>query len=112
MSKEHKKNSYADIEKGKSPVFKRGNPGRPKGAKDKIARSTKENIEKAFEELGGISGLITWAKKHNYNMSKVYEWYFSMLPKNVDASIGGDLGLTIRRIIDDRKPEDNNGIND
>ena len=38
-------------------------PGRPKGSKDKLPRTVKENIEKAFEKLGGIEGLVKWAGK-------------------------------------------------
>lgn len=75
------------FQKGKS-----GNPkGRPKGAKDKVPQTVKQNIEKTFEKLGGIKGLVEWAKKSNYNMAKIYDWYFSMLPKNVDANIKGEL---------------------
>lgn len=81
-----------------------GNPnGRPKGAKDKVSRTVKQNIEETFQKLGGIKGLVEWAEKSNRNKEKVYDWYFSMLPKNVDANVAGDLGLTIKRIISDKR---------
>lgn len=89
--------------------FKRGqsgNPnGRPKGAKDKIARSVKENMEETITGLGGVDGIIAWAKKSNNNREKLYGWYFSMLPKNIDADVSGDLGITINRIITNVNPE-------
>ncbi len=95
------KTAYAD--KGKTG-FKRGNPGRPKGAKDKVARSVKEDMEKTIEGLGGVEGIIEWAKKSNANREKLYGWYFSMLPKNIDADVSGDLGITIERIITNENP--------
>ena len=83
-----------------------GNPsGRPKGAKDKLARPIKENIEKAFEELGGIEGLVEWGKKNNFNRAKLYGWYFSMLPSNVDADVSGNIGITLKKILTDERPE-------
>ncbi|MFW6132216.1 MAG: hypothetical protein ACOC5F_06440 [Candidatus Aminicenantaceae bacterium] len=91
MSKEHKENSYTRIKKGESPKFKKGNPGRPKGAKDKVSRTVKQNIEETFQRLGGIEGLVKWANKSNYNKEKVYNWYFSMLPKNIDANMQAEI---------------------
>lgn len=96
----------------KHQKFKKGNPGRPKGAKNKITLSAKENIEKAFEKLGGVNGLIKWAGKSNYNMTKLYDWYFSMLPRNVDANVLGNIGITLNRIITDQKPDNNGNGND
>ena len=87
-----------------SAKFKRGNPGRPKGAKDKIARTVKENIEKAFEDLGGIDGLVEWAKKNNGNREKFYQWYFSMLPKSESIEFPGGLDVTIERVITTENP--------
>jgi hypothetical protein len=78
-------------------------PGRPKGSKDKLPRSVKGDIEEAFRKLGGVDGLVKWAQENKRIRAKVYDWYFSMLPKNVDASVAGDLGLTIHRIIEDRE---------
>jgi len=76
----------------KSGKFKRGNPGRPKGAKDKITRTAKENIEKVVKELGGYEGILKWAKKNNHTQGLLYSWYFKMLPTNV--SVEGDLNVT------------------
>lgn len=94
MSKEQKYNSnnYAELKSGKRPKFKRGNPGRPKGAKDKIARTAKQNIEKVVEELGGWKAILKWAQKNQRNEGLVYGWYFKMLPSNV--TVDGDLNVT------------------
>ena len=81
-------NPYA--EKGKKGI-KKGNPGRPKGAKDKIARTAKQNIEKVVEELGGWKAILKWAQKNQRNEGLVYGWYFKMLPSNV--TIDGDLNV-------------------
>ena len=99
------KTSYA--EKGKTG-FKRGNPGRPKGAKDKVARSVKEDIEKTIEGLGGVDGIIEWAKKSSGNREKLYGWYFSMLPKNENVEHSGEVDNNlVLEIIEVRKDEAN-----
>ncbi|HUU39582.1 MAG TPA: hypothetical protein VMW42_01435 [Desulfatiglandales bacterium] len=80
----------------KSGKFKRGNPGRPKGAKDKITRTAKENIEKAVKELGGYEGILKWAKKNFHNQGLLYGWYFKMLPTNVTAELTGKDGEALK----------------
>jgi len=107
MSKNHKDTQSPYVKKipNKRPKFKKGNPGKPKGAKNRISRTVRENIEETFQKLGGVEGLVKWANKSNSNREKVYSWYFSMLPKNVDANVAGDLTLTIKRIITDKRPD-------
>jgi len=103
MSKAVSNGKKTDV-RNKKGQFKRGNPGKPKGAKDKVARSVKEDMEETIEGLGGIKGIIEWAKKSNGNREKLYGWYFSMLPKNIDADVSGDLGIIINRIITNENP--------
>jgi len=76
----------------KSGKFKHGNPGKPKGAKDKIIRTAKENIEKVVKELGGYEGILKWAEKNSHNQGLLYGWYFKMLPTNVNVE--GDLSIS------------------
>jgi len=84
-----------------------GNPkGRPKGAKDKIARTAKENIEKVVNELGGYEGILTWAEKNYRNQGLLYSWYFKMLPSNV--GIEGSIKHEHRISITDLKKSINN----
>lgn len=66
--------------------FKKGNPGKPKGAKNKLPRNVKEDIEEAFKKSGGVDGLVKWAEKSNRNREKLYDWYFKMLPNSVVGS--------------------------
>ena len=54
-----------------------------------------------------LKGLLSG--QGNYNKTKVYEWYFSMLPKNVDANVKGDLKILLERIITEEKPDNGNG---
>jgi len=86
-----------------------GNPnGRPRGAKDKIARSAKETIEKAVEQIGGVDELVAWAKKNNRNQEKLYDWYFSMLPKNTDVGIRAQVDHAIFMMPRPKKNKKNN----
>jgi len=73
-------NPYA--EKGKKGI-KKGNPGRPKGAKGKVTKNIKENFEAVFEKLGGIDGFFKWAKTNNNTKATFYQMYSKMLPSNV-----------------------------
>ena len=91
MSKKHTDNSYAKAEPGKSPRFKKGNPGRPKGAKDRISHNIKENFEAVFEKLGGVDGFFEWAGKNNQTQSAFYQMYSKMLPANVDMKHSGKI---------------------
>ena len=64
-----------------------GNPkGRPKGAKDKVSKSAKDNIEKVVSELGGWKAILKWAQKNQRNEGLLYGWYFKMLPSSL---VGG-----------------------
>jgi hypothetical protein len=68
------------------PFFK-GDPraGRPFGCKNKFT-SLKQSFLDAFEELGGVDGLVKWAKKSNNNRATFYNMLKSMLPKDVQLS--------------------------
>jgi len=105
MAKKSLNKGQKKVQRDKKGRFVKNPKGRPKGAKDKVSRTVKENIEETFQKLGGIEGLVRWANKSNYNKEKVYNWYFSMLPKNVDADVFGELGLVIKRIITDKRPD-------
>jgi len=107
MSETLKKGEKSEIRDEKGKFLRGHHSGRPKGAKDKIARTVKENIEKAFEDLGGVEELVTWAKKSNNNREKFYQWYFSMLPKSESVEFPGGLAVTLNRIITTENP---NGV--
>jgi len=105
ISKEQEKNKR----KQGNPNFKKGisgNPkGRPKGAKDKIARSAKETIEKAVEYIGGWKELAIWGKKNNRNQEKLYDWYFKLLPSNIGISGDGNGSSITIEIVPAKKKE-------
>ena len=65
--------------------------GRPKGAKDKITRTAKANIEKVIEALGGWEGILEFAEKNQRNKALLYGWYFKMLPSNVGVEHSGKI---------------------
>ena len=68
----------------------RGNAGkgRPRGARNKTTLLAKEAIARAAEGLGGVKGLVTWAKKSEEN-ERIF-WsaiYTKLLPLKVDSEI-------------------------
>jgi hypothetical protein len=74
-------------------------PGRPKGLPNKTTVAAKEAIAQAFDEMGGVKSLVTWADKSDDNR-KVF--YSQIWPKIVPLTVGGDpnnpLHHEIRRI--------------
>ncbi len=67
-------------------LFQPGNPGRPKGSKNKLPQTAKENIVAVFEGMGGVDAMIEWAKKQPGHF---YQIYSKVLPLQVE---GGDDG--------------------
>jgi hypothetical protein len=64
-------------EKGR--FLRSGNPlGKPKGAITKFAR-LRGDFLKAYRQMGGVQGLLTWAKEHP---SEFYMMIFKLLPKD------------------------------
>jgi hypothetical protein len=61
-------------------------PGRPKGVPNKVTLAAKEAIHEAFEQMGGIEALVTWANKGDN--AKVF--YSQIWPKIVPLTVGGD----------------------
>lgn len=67
--------------------FGKGNPGKPKGAKNKTTASVKTAIELAAEGLGGADRLIAWAKEDPKNESS---FWTSIYPKLLPLQVAGD----------------------
>lgn len=81
-------------------AFKRGQGGRPKGAKNKLTIAAKDAIAAAADGLGGTKRLITWAKLDPLNERAFWtQIYPRLLP--VQAEISGPDGgpLPITRVI-------------
>lgn len=69
-------------------AFKKGEGGRPKGVTNKVSRAAKDNFVQAFETLGGVDGMVAWAKKDPDNLKVFYGLYARLIP--VDMTSGGD----------------------
>lgn len=83
--------------------FKKGNPGKPKGAKAQITKDLKTIFLNVLERSGGEDWLFEWVHSNNRNKTTFIQIIARMLPQNVDANVAGDLGLTIKRIISDKR---------
>jgi len=63
--------------------------GRPKGSKNKISLTIKDDILTVYEKLGGVKGLHKWCKDNPSHLSMFYKSMFSLLPKdiNIDTNV-------------------------
>lgn len=71
-------------------AFKKGQGGRPKGAKNKTTGAAKEAIAAAADALGGQKRLVAWAKSDPVN-ERIF-WgtiYPKLLPLQVSGEGGG-----------------------
>ncbi len=68
-----------------------GNPaGRPKGAPNKTTMAAREAFQAAFDEIGGIEHLKTWAED---NPTEFYKLYGRLIP--IDVNARGDMKFTV-----------------
>lgn len=75
----------ADVDSKEVSVTGRRKPpaagkGRPKGAVNKTTKAVKEALSIAFDELGGVDALKTWAQA---NQTQFYQLWGKMLPLQV-----------------------------
>tara|TARA_R110002020_G_scaffold470161_1_gene695786 strand:- start:2596 stop:2964 length:369 start_codon:yes stop_codon:yes gene_type:complete len=54
--------------------------GRPKGALNKVTRHVRDNLTEAFARLGGVDGMVKWAKEDARNRGEFYRLYAKLLP--------------------------------
>jgi hypothetical protein len=108
-----KRKTTKDSYQGKSGKFKRGNPGRPKGKKDKFTDLKKafhdvfEKIEKEGQKKNSkTKTLFEWATKNDKNQGMFYQMISKMLPSNVDVEVSGQLPVIIS---DKYLPKEDNG---
>ena len=77
----------------------RGNAGkgRRKGVRNKTTMAAKQAIALAFEGLGGVEGLIAWAKKDEQNERIFFaNIYPKLLPLKVDGEV--EMGRKLRKV--------------
>lgn len=74
--------------------FAKGNPGKPKGAKNKTTMAAKEAIALAAEELGGVKRLVEWAKEDPLNEGVFWSRiYTRLLPVQLTGEGGNPIEL-------------------
>ena len=54
--------------------------GRTKGTPNKMTVAVKEAFRQAFDELGGVDALVTWAQD---NQTQFYQLYSKLIPTEV-----------------------------
>ena len=68
--------------------FGKGNPGKPKGAVNKVTAAAKDVISQAAERLGGVNRLVEWAKEDPQNEKAFWSSvYPKLLPLQVNADV-------------------------
>ncbi len=70
----------------------RGNAGkgRPKGSANKSTMAVKEALSAAFDGMGGVERLQTWAQA---NETEFYKLWVKMLPQDVNANVAGKVSI-------------------
>jgi hypothetical protein len=88
-------------------MFKKGNPGKPKGALAKTTIAAKEAIALAAEGLGGTSRLIAWAQEDPLNERAFWSSiYPKLLPLQVTGQDGGPITHAVIEFIRPKPRED------
>jgi hypothetical protein len=77
--------------------------GRTKGTPNKTTTAVKEALGLAFEGLGGVPQLQTWAMD---NPTEFYKLWVKMLPQDVNANVAATITEVKRTLV---RPPDRNG---
>ena len=75
--------------------LQRGGPGRPLGSKNRVPANLRNDLITVYEKLGGIQGMVEWAKAKEGNRALFYRILASTLPRQiaVSARLEHDHGL-------------------
>ena len=75
--------------------LQRGGPGRPLGSKNRVPANLRTDLITVYERLGGIQGMVEWAKAKEGNRALFYRILASTLPRQiaVSARLEHDHGL-------------------
>jgi|GEM_PF-3309067 len=78
--------------------FERGKPrpkgaGRKKGTPNKVTVAAKQAMLQAFAELGGVAGLVRWArsKKPAKGLTEFYKLWAKTLPREISGPDSGPI---------------------
>lgn len=72
--------------------FQKGNPGRPKGAKNLVTKSVKANIVSVFEGMGGVTQMQKWAQAHP---ELFYAIYARLIPHEATDDSGAPVPVKV-----------------
>lgn len=73
--------------------FGKGNPGKPKGARNKLTLAAKDAIAQVAEGLGGVERMIVWAKEDPLNERA---FWATIYPKLIPVTLAGDENSPLR----------------
>lgn len=76
--------------------------GRKAGTPNRQTVAVKEALEAAFDELGGIDGLVKWAWS---DRGEFYRQWAKMLPKDINVNATVTLGELLEAIRKPKEPE-------
>lgn len=70
--------------------------GRPKGKQNKQTVAVKQCLINAFEQMGGWQNLTKWGME---NQTEFYKLWARMIPHEVSGVDGGDVNITVTKIV-------------
>lgn len=78
--------------------FQKGNPGKPKGAKNKVTKTFKELLQNAVDALQDDpkANMVKWAKD---NPTEFYKIAAKLIPTEVNANIDGEIGIRTWQVV-------------
>ena len=61
--------------------------GKQKGTVNKVTATAKQAFQLAFDELGGVNGLVAWAKSDPDNLATLYTLYARLIPTDTNVNV-------------------------
>ena len=85
--------------------LQRGGPGRPMGSKNKVPANLRDDLITVYEKLGGIQGMVEWARAKEGNRALFYRILASTLPRQVAVSARLEHDHGLNKLSDDELME-------
>ena len=82
-----------------------GGPGRPMGSLNKVPANLRDDLITVYEKLGGIQGMVEWAKAKEGNRALFYRILASTLPRQVAVSARLEHDYGLNKLSDDELME-------